>query len=119
MANLEGQIPESIGILSSVKIFDVSQNNLVGEIPKSIGGMRNAEQIELYHNHLSHEIPDAFSGLTSLLRFDASENNLTGKIPQSLAEQLNQGVKIVSCFATKITIAWHFDFHMGGSVGMG
>ncbi|KAG1341864.1 LRR receptor-like serine/threonine-protein kinase HSL2 [Cocos nucifera] len=84
-ANLNGEIPDSIGNLARLKYLDLSNNNLLGRIPESIGQLRSVECINLQRNHLSGELPASLGNLTSLQYFDASRNNLSGRLPVNLA----------------------------------
>jgi kinase len=78
---LIGEIPPSIGSLSSLVNLDLSTNNLTGEIPSSIRRMDNVMQIELYSNRLTGSVPEGLGALKKLRFFDASMNRLSGEIP--------------------------------------
>ncbi|WZZ56531.1 hypothetical protein YC2023_056638 [Brassica napus] len=80
---LEGQIPESIGLLKSLIALDLSNNRFVGYIPSSLGKLTNLESLDLSRNQLSGRIPQELVTLTFLAYVNLSQNKLTGPIPQS------------------------------------
>ncbi|CAN7064945.1 unnamed protein product, partial [Brassica rapa subsp. trilocularis] len=63
---LEGQIPESIGLLKSLMALDLSNNRFKGYIPSSLGKLTNLESLDLSRNQLSGRIPQELASLTFL-----------------------------------------------------
>ncbi|XP_021598191.1 receptor like protein 29 [Manihot esculenta] len=90
---LSGQIPSSLGHITSLRVLTLSQNNLRGNIPQELGGLLNLEQLDLSYNNLSGEIPEEIGRLKSLTIMDVSWNSLEGQVPYSLG-QLNLLQKI-------------------------
>ncbi|GKV38422.1 hypothetical protein SLEP1_g46334 [Rubroshorea leprosula] len=78
----EGEIPDVIGKLSSLKGLNLSHNNLTGHIPPSLGNLMNLEWLDLSSNELAGKIPDALVSLTQLSVLNLSNNHLIGRIPQ-------------------------------------
>lgn len=81
---LEGEIPPSIGNMTSLTNLQLSGNDLVGKIPKELGRLTNLELLELYYNHFMGGIPEELGNLTGLVDLDMSVNYLTGEIPESI-----------------------------------
>ncbi|GLT39734.1 hypothetical protein SLA2020_139100 [Shorea laevis] len=54
----EGEIPDVIGKLSSLKGLNLSHNNLTSQIPLSLGNLTNLEWLDLSSNELAGKIPD-------------------------------------------------------------
>ncbi|XP_071718067.1 receptor-like protein 9DC3 [Rutidosis leptorrhynchoides] len=77
----EGDIPNVIGNLISLKVLNLSHNNLKGEIPNALGNLLEIESLDLSCNRLTGEIPKSIAGITNLEYLNLSENNLVGRIP--------------------------------------
>ncbi|GLT40075.1 hypothetical protein SLA2020_142330 [Shorea laevis] len=78
----EGEIPDVIGKLSSLKGLNLSHNNLTGHIPSSLRNLTNLEWLDLSSNELVGKIPDELVSLTQLSVLNLSNNHLVGRIPQ-------------------------------------
>ncbi|KAG5564389.1 hypothetical protein RHGRI_000548 [Rhododendron griersonianum] len=78
----EGEIPEIIGGLNSIRGLNLSHNSLTGHIPRSLGNMTKLECLDLSSNKLTGEIPQQLTNLFSLGTLNLSHNRLTGPIPQ-------------------------------------
>ncbi|KAI5649218.1 hypothetical protein M9H77_35223 [Catharanthus roseus] len=72
--NLGGCLPNELGLLNRVTVFDVSSNNLVGKLPESMGNMKSLEQLNVANNKLSGEIPASICSLPRLENFTYSYN---------------------------------------------
>ncbi|KAL5981566.1 hypothetical protein ACLOJK_015628 [Asimina triloba] len=81
--HLEGRIPETIGLLKSLRVLNMSHNAFTGQIPKSFKNMTALESLDLSQNKLSENIPLELSELTFLSVLNLSENQLTGSIPHA------------------------------------
>jgi len=79
--NLSFEEPYEINTL-----FDLSNNNLTGEIPTSIGSMSTLRWLNLSGNQLEGPIPTSLSNISSLEVLDLARNYLTGKIPEGLSK---------------------------------
>ncbi|KAM3322180.1 hypothetical protein P3S67_003331 [Capsicum chacoense] len=79
----EGDIPNSIGSLSSLVLLNVPHNNFRGYIPEEIAKLHALEALDLSWNKLIGEIPGQLSSLTFLEVLNLSYNNLAGRIPRS------------------------------------
>ncbi|GLT26509.1 hypothetical protein SLA2020_015700 [Shorea laevis] len=78
----EGEIPDVIGKLNSLKGLNLSHNNLTGYIPPSLGNLTNLEWLDLSSNELVGKIPDELVFLTQLSVLNLSNNHLVGRIPR-------------------------------------
>jgi hypothetical protein len=78
----EGEIPQVIGELNSLKGLNLSNNGITGTIPQSLSYMRNLEWLDLSRNQLRGEIPMALTNLNFLAFFNLSQNHLEGIIPK-------------------------------------
>ncbi|GLT83671.1 hypothetical protein SLE2022_019470 [Rubroshorea leprosula] len=78
----EGEIPDVIGKLSSLKGLNLSHNNITGSISPSLGNLINLDWLDLSSNELVGEIPDELVSLTQLSVLNLSNNHLVERIPQ-------------------------------------
>uniref|UniRef100_A0A803MWG9 Leucine-rich repeat-containing N-terminal plant-type domain-containing protein n=1 Tax=Chenopodium quinoa TaxID=63459 RepID=A0A803MWG9_CHEQI len=78
----EGEIPDSLGHLVSLRGLNLSNNRLTGHIPPSIGMLSLLDCLDLSSNMLTGRIPQELVSLTFLGVFDVSQNLLEGPIPQ-------------------------------------
>ncbi|CAN0900259.1 LRR receptor-like serine/threonine-protein kinase RGI2 [Linum grandiflorum] len=86
---ISGQIPEEIGLCTSLLILDLSGNRFSGSIPENLGECTNLTILDLSNNRLSGSIPDSIPRLTSLLILDLSDNRFSGSISENLGECTN------------------------------
>ncbi|KAJ0470886.1 putative leucine-rich repeat-containing, plant-type, leucine-rich repeat domain superfamily [Helianthus annuus] len=78
----EGEIPNIIGYLKSLKGLNLSHNTLIGQIPHSLGNISEIESLDLSWNQLTGVIPQSLADLTFLEILNLSQNHLVGRIPQ-------------------------------------
>ncbi|KAI3799966.1 hypothetical protein L1987_35272 [Smallanthus sonchifolius] len=78
----EGEIPNIIGNLNSLKVLNLSHNSLTGRIPQALGKISEIESLDLSWNQLIGEIPQSLANLTFLGFLNLSQNHLVGRIPQ-------------------------------------
>jgi hypothetical protein len=81
---LTGTIPSSLGFMTALTDLGLGENELNGTIPLSIGDLTALQRLQLWKNKLSGTIPASFQGLTALKDLGLSENVLTGTIPLTL-----------------------------------
>ncbi|KAH0648566.1 hypothetical protein KY285_033814 [Solanum tuberosum] len=83
----EGDIPNSIGSLSSLVLLNLSHNSFRGPIPAELAQLQQLEALDLSWNRLIGEIPGLLSSLTFLEVLNLSYNHLAGRIP--IGKQFN------------------------------
>ncbi|KAL1205735.1 Receptor like protein 27 [Cardamine amara subsp. amara] len=79
---LEGQIPESIGLLKALIALNLSNNAFTGHIPLSLANVTELESLDLSRNQLSGNIPKGLGSLSFLAYISVAHNKLKGEIPQ-------------------------------------
>ncbi|KAL9829995.1 Receptor-like protein 42 [Arabidopsis thaliana] len=79
---LEGEIPESIGLLKALIALNLSNNAFTGHIPLSLANLVKLESLDLSSNQLSGTIPNGLRTLSFLAYVNVSHNQLIGEIPQ-------------------------------------
>ncbi|GJZ54674.1 leucine-rich repeat protein, partial [Tanacetum coccineum] len=80
--SFEGEIPNVIGSLSSLKVLNLSHNNLIGPIPSALGNLSKLESLDLSWNQCTGDIPQRLADITGLAVLNLSHNHLVGRIPQ-------------------------------------
>uniref|UniRef100_A0A1J3CDT5 Receptor-like protein 12 n=1 Tax=Noccaea caerulescens TaxID=107243 RepID=A0A1J3CDT5_NOCCA len=79
---LQGQIPESIGLLKALIALNLSNNAFTGHIPLSLANVTELESLDLSRNKLSGDIPRELGSLSFLSYVSVAHNQLKGEIPQ-------------------------------------
>ncbi|CAA7027967.1 unnamed protein product [Microthlaspi erraticum] len=79
---LQGDIPESIGLLKELIVLNMSNNVFTGHILPSLANLSNLQSLDLSQNRLSGRIPPELGKLTFLAWMNFSYNMLEGPIPQ-------------------------------------
>lgn len=87
--NLNGTIPQSIGVFKELLTLDMNLNNLSGTIPSSIGNLTNLRQLRIYNNSLSGSLPVELENLQNLTIIELDGNNLSGEIPYGIFNNTN------------------------------
>lgn len=75
--NLTGQIPASIGQLTSLQVLLLGGNNLSGVIPAEIGNLVQLMVLDLSRNSLSGAVPATLDNLIELMSLFLYDNALT------------------------------------------
>ncbi|XP_062201766.1 receptor kinase-like protein Xa21 [Phragmites australis] len=85
MNNLYGTIPHLLPYSSSsLEFLGLTENSLSGEIPSSLGNLSSLASLLAAENHLTGGIPDSLAMLSNMHRFDLSYNNLSGTVPNTI-----------------------------------
>ncbi|KAK9124843.1 hypothetical protein Scep_013689 [Stephania cephalantha] len=79
-----GEIPDSLGNLTSLRILYLMYNNLIGRIPESLGQLKNLQILGLSVNMLSSTIPPPIYNITSLQYLEVTSNQIFGKLPSNI-----------------------------------
>ncbi|CAN4097061.1 unnamed protein product [Withania somnifera] len=77
---ISGQLPDSIGTLSSLNHLNLHGCEFSGSVPDSAGNLTQIRQLDLGDNHFTGHIPSTISKLKKLTRLDLSSNSLGGEI---------------------------------------
>uniref|UniRef100_A0A0D9VDR1 Receptor kinase-like protein Xa21 n=1 Tax=Leersia perrieri TaxID=77586 RepID=A0A0D9VDR1_9ORYZ len=82
--NISGTIPEGIGNLINLKLLYMDFNRLEGIIPASLGKLKMLNKLSIPYNNLSGSIPPTIGNLTALNLLQLQGNALDGGIPSSI-----------------------------------
>ncbi|KAM0923181.1 hypothetical protein ACQ4PT_005737 [Festuca glaucescens] len=81
---ISGHIPAEIGNLKGLSWLYMDYNLLTGNIPLTIGNLHSMVYLSFAQNVLSGEIPDTIGNLVQLSSLKLDGNNFTGRIPASI-----------------------------------
>jgi len=81
---LEGSLPDEIGVLLSLESLNADDNSITGSIPSTIGNLINMIEIDIDTNYLGGTIPDEIYNLSELQILDIDTNTFTGTISSDI-----------------------------------
>lgn len=85
---MTGNVPPTIGNLSSLQYFSVTQAKLEDKLPDSMGKLQNLEYLALSNNNLSGSIPSSIFNISSLQALYLDQNEFEGSLPGNLWDAL-------------------------------
>ncbi|KAL1171635.1 hypothetical protein V6Z11_A05G295300 [Gossypium hirsutum] len=83
---MHGRLPEKMGNLKNLVVFQCYNNKFSGEVPAGFGDMRNLIGFSVYRNNFSGVFPANFGRFSPLDSIDISENQFSGEFPRFLCE---------------------------------
>ncbi|KAD5961313.1 hypothetical protein E3N88_12786 [Mikania micrantha] len=83
-SGLIGTLSPSVGNLSYLRVFVLSNNSFSGEIPPEIGRLFRLQELGLHYNSFTGNIPATIMNCSNLQVLDLDHNNLVGKIPDRI-----------------------------------
>jgi Leucine-rich repeat (LRR) protein len=81
---LSGNIPDSIGQLSTLEELRLDNNNMSGELPSAVGNCTNLRYLSLRNNKFVGDLSKVNFTRLNLRIADFSINNFTGTVPESI-----------------------------------
>ncbi|KAG5569228.1 hypothetical protein H5410_058994 [Solanum commersonii] len=81
---LSGRIPDSVGNLTQIRYLDFGNNHFTGHIPSTISKLKQLTFLGLSSNSFSGEIPDIFSNLQELRYLYLRNNSFIGSFPSTI-----------------------------------
>ncbi|VVA22054.1 PREDICTED: LRR receptor [Prunus dulcis] len=92
---LEGQLPDSLGMLTSLQHLNLYNLFLWGSIPESIGNLSSLKTLDLHSSNLNGSIPKSLGKLSQLVELDLSNNSWEGILTEAHFINLT-GLKAIS-----------------------
>ena len=80
--NLQGQIPSSLGAITSLTYLDLDKNDFRGSVPVSFGNLINLQALWLSRNNLT-SLPEEFGNMVGLKNLYLNGNKFSS-LPQSI-----------------------------------
>ncbi|XP_047329881.1 probable leucine-rich repeat receptor-like protein kinase IMK3 [Impatiens glandulifera] len=88
--SLNGSLPiVFLTSLRNLSRLSLRENRFIGQIPDSIGNISTLTQLDLSYNSFTGSIPSSLGDLPKLVSFNVSYNNLSGPVPIRLSEKFN------------------------------
>jgi Leucine-rich repeat (LRR) protein len=84
---LSGSIPNSIGMVSTLKTLSLHTNNIFGTIPPTLGNLTLLESLHLERNSLEGTVPNSLTKLSQLKVLNVNYNYLTGTLPSGFTTE--------------------------------
>ena len=75
---------ENDGVVTSLKPFDIGNNNFTGTLPESIEQWTELTQFNTYNNDISGPLPNFIGQWMNLNSFFAYFNDISGPLPESI-----------------------------------
>jgi Leucine-rich repeat (LRR) protein len=82
--NLVGNVPSTIGDLSSLAYLGMAWNQLAGDLPAEFWTLSGLKYLNLRWNDFTGQIPEAISNYVNITDLDLSKNNFSGPTPSEL-----------------------------------
>ncbi|KAJ7949544.1 putative Receptor protein kinase [Quillaja saponaria] len=123
---LEGSIPQNIGILSKLQYLDLSTNSLNGILPLSLANLTQGFELDVSRNNVIGEsdprlFPDRTdqpkTGLISMKNFHIQNTKIGGRIPKE--NHLSGPIPFDIGRLSKLTDMRLFTYNLSGSVPQG
>ncbi|KAJ9537683.1 hypothetical protein OSB04_030416 [Centaurea solstitialis] len=87
--NLEGRIPEHIGLLSKLSHLSLSGNNISGKLPVSFRNLTRLVALDLSNNSFTGILLSQVTSLKNLVYLDLHQNLFVGPVPLSFGSMVN------------------------------
>jgi Leucine-rich repeat (LRR) protein len=83
-ARLRGTLPSEIGLLTTLRDFEIGDTNISGRLPAEIGSLTRLETLYLSGSLISGVIPMVIGQLSSLAELSLFDARMFGPIPRSV-----------------------------------
>ena len=81
---LSGELPEELGILTSLTELNLRDNQLSGALPPELAGLTSLEELYLSNNGLTGVLPASLIALSGLTDLWLHDNQFSGELPAEL-----------------------------------
>ncbi|WVZ15579.1 hypothetical protein V8G54_013145 [Vigna mungo] len=114
-SQLSGNLPVSLGKLSSLRTLSLSKNQLSGNLPVSIGKLSSVSTLSLYKNQLSGNPFESLRSLSKLSYLDIGYNRFEGVVMENHLINL-VSLSILHASENNLTLKvgpnWHPTFQL-------
>ncbi|PRQ37584.1 putative non-specific serine/threonine protein kinase [Rosa chinensis] len=101
---LNGLIPKELGLLPRLQQLYLGKNSIMsGEIPSSLGNISTLKRLSLDQCGLTGSFPSALINLSSLVAISLYDNNISGFLPIDICDNHWSNVQILSVSYNKFS----------------
>ncbi|KAM0951859.1 putative leucine-rich repeat-containing, plant-type, leucine-rich repeat domain superfamily [Dioscorea sansibarensis] len=83
-ANISGELPEDLGLLTDLALFHLNSNQFCGTLPESFSDLKLLYELDVSNNLLSGPFPSVVLKLPSLKYLDLRYNSFDGDVPKDV-----------------------------------
>ena len=103
---LTGTLPESVGSLSNIVIFNIANNGITGKLSDSIGNWKKLQYLSLFENRFTGPLPSSISTWSDLISFDVHVSQWIGMSCQNFSLSCWIFMGTVIHLLTLLVISW-------------
>ena len=92
---LSGEIPDCWMNFQSLKVLNLGNNNFTGNLPLSMGTLSSLQSLHLQKNTLFGKIPESFKNCTQLLALNIADNQFSCNVPAWIGERFSRIIIII------------------------
>lgn len=89
--NLKGDLPTELGLMSTLRSFNVGKNQIQGTVPTEVGLMYSLEELDLFDTLLEGIIPTEIGNCEKLRHANLLDAAFSGSLPTQLGNLGNLG----------------------------
>ncbi|KAG0497440.1 hypothetical protein HPP92_002131 [Vanilla planifolia] len=86
-AELEGFLPDELGLLADIAVFHANSNRFHGSVPDSLAGLKRVVEFDVSNNRLAGGFPKAALQMPALRYLDLRFNGFDGPLPPELFDK--------------------------------
>jgi len=87
--NMEGTMPDEIGLLQSLTRLSLNVNTLRGTLPSNIGSLSKLTTFTMTDNSMTGSLPEELFDVTALSTLQLGRNLFNGKISSNISKLIN------------------------------
>jgi Leucine-rich repeat (LRR) protein len=86
--NMEGTLPDEIGLFFDLENLNLFGNNLSGELPNTMKHLKYLRTLVLHNNAFKASLPPWITTFTNLQTLNLAENSFSGELPTGMGSSM-------------------------------